>query len=84
MRILDRLAMWMRQSRDVRDVNPASDFAIRGDGSLHQSIKQQVWMKGEGGMKALEEALYNLERWGWIEISNDRIYPRADLLNLRW
>ncbi len=84
MRILDRVAMWMRQSRDVRDVNQVISFPIRGDGSLHQSMKQQVWMKGEGGMTALEAALYNLERWGWIEISNDRIYPRADLLTLRW
>lgn len=84
MRILDRLAMWMRQSRDVGDVNQHFSISIRGDGSLHQSMKQQTWMKGEGGMKALEGALYNLERWGWIEISDDRIYPRADLLSLRW
>jgi hypothetical protein len=84
MRILDRLAMWMRQSGDVRDVNQTISFPIRGDGSLHQSMKQQNWLKGEGGMKALEAALYNLERWSWIEVADDRIYPRSDLLTLRW
>jgi len=84
MRILDRLAMWMRQSRDVRDANQTISFPIRGDGSLHQSMKQQNWMKGDGGMKALESALYNLERWSWIEVADDRIYPRSDLLSLRW
>jgi hypothetical protein len=83
-RILDRLAMRMRQSRDVRDVNQAISFPIRGDGSLDQSMKQQNWMKGDGGMKALESALYNLERWSWIEVADDRIYPRSDLLTLRW
>jgi hypothetical protein len=72
MRILDRLAMWIRQSRDVGDVNQHVSIPIRGDGSLHQSMKQ------------LENALYNLERWGWVEIAEDRIYPRADLLSLRW
>lgn len=83
MRILDRIAMWMRQSRDVRDVNQHFSISIRGDGSLQQSMKQQLWLK-DGGMKALELALDNLERWGWIEISDDRVYPRADLLSLRW
>jgi hypothetical protein len=47
-------------------------------------MKQQNWLKGEGGMKALEAALYNLERWSWIEVADDRIYPRSDLLTLRW
>jgi hypothetical protein len=84
MKILDRIAMWMRQSGDVRDVFEPLSFPIRGDGSLHQSMKQQTWMKGEGGMKNLEAALFKLEKYSWIEIADDRIYPRADLLSQRW
>ena len=84
MSILDRLAIWMRQSRNVRDVNQTISFPIRGDGSLHQSMKQQNWMKGDGGIKALEAALDNLVKMSWGEISEDRFYPRSDLLTLRW
>jgi hypothetical protein len=84
MRILDKCAVWMRQSRDVRDVNLPTSFPIRGDGSLQQSMKQQNWMKGDGGIKALEAALENLVKMSWGEIADDRFWPRSDLLSLRW
>lgn len=82
-RILDWLAARMSASRDVRDVFQAFSISIRGDGSIHQSMKQQSWLK-DGGIEALEGALRNLENWLWIDIAEDRIYPRADLLDLRW
>ena len=82
-KILEWIATRMPSNRDVRDVLSPISFAIRGDGSLQQSIKSQSWAK-TGGIKAIEAALANLERWLWIEIIDDRIYPRADFLSHRW
>jgi hypothetical protein len=79
-RILDWLA---ERIPAARDVNSAISFSIRGDGGLQQSIKQQAWAK-EGKIEAIESALMNLEKWLWIDLVDDRIYPRADLLSLRW
>jgi hypothetical protein len=82
-RILDWLAERIPAARDARDVNSEISFSIRGDGGLQQSIKQQAWAK-EGKIEAIESALMNLEKWLWIDLADDRIYPRADLLSLRW
>jgi hypothetical protein len=82
-RILDWLAERIPAARDVRDVISEISFSIRGDGGLQQSIKQQAWAK-EGKIEAIESALMNLEKWLWIDLDDDRIYPRADLLSLRW
>jgi len=84
MRILDRLAMRMRQSRDVRDVNQTISFPIRGDGSLHQSMKQQNWRKGEGGIDAIKAALENLTKWSWIEADGDSWQICTCRLSMRW
>lgn len=82
-RILDWLAERIPAARDARDVFSEISFSIRGDGGLQQSIKQQVWAK-EGKMEKIDSALMNLEKWCWIDLDDDRIYPRADLLSLRW
>jgi hypothetical protein len=82
-RILDWLAERIPAARDARDVISDVSFSIRGDGGLQQSIKQQAWAK-EGKIEAIESALRNLEQWCWIELEDDRIYPRADLLSHRW
>ena len=82
-RILDWVAERIPAARDARDVNSTISFSIRGDGGLQQSIKQQAWAK-EGKMERIDSALMNLEKWLWIDLADDRIYPRADLLSLRW
>jgi len=82
-RILDWVAERIPAARDARDVISEISFSIRGDGGLQQSIKQQAWAK-EGKMERIDSALMNLEKWLWIDLADDRIYPRADLLSLRW
>lgn len=82
-RILDWLAERIPAARDARDVNSTISFSIHGDGGLQQSIKQQAWAK-RGGIKAMMDALKNLDLWLWIDLDDDRIYPRDDLLSLRW
>jgi hypothetical protein len=38
----------------------------------------------DGGVKVIDAALMNLEKWCWIEIDGDRWMPRSDLLIHRW
>ena len=81
-RILDKIAPWMDKFfRDVRDVNRVFSFSAH---ELQQAIKQQTWAK-DGGMDAIKSALNNLEMKSWLQLgSDDRWYPRGDLLKLRW
>jgi hypothetical protein len=81
-RILDKIAPWMDKFfRDVRDVNRQFSFTAH---ELQQAIKQQTWAK-DGGMDAIKTALNNLEMKSWLYLgSDDRWYPRGDLLKLRW
>jgi hypothetical protein len=84
-RILDKVAPLMRAHQekigDVGDVVDAFSFSER---ELQQSIKTQAWAK-DGKMEAINAALLNLEKKWWLELgSDDRWYPRSDLLSRRW
>jgi hypothetical protein len=61
-------------------VNTPFTFSTR---DLQQQIKGQSWVI-DGGVKVIEAALMNLEKWCWIEIDGDRWMPRSDLLIHRW
>ena len=80
---------WKSQSRatsvpylwgDVGAVNTPFTFSTR---DLQQQIKGQYWVM-DGGIKVIEAALMNLEKWCWVEIDGDRWMPRSVLLNHRW
>jgi hypothetical protein len=80
-RCLDKITTMMRRSAGaIGAVNTAFTFSTR---DLQQQIKGQSWVM-DGGVKAIEAALMNLEKWCWIEIDGERWMPRADLLNHRW
>lgn len=85
-RALDKIAAMMREHQDavgaVGAVKPPFTFSTR---DLQQRIKGQSWI-ADGGVKALEPALMNLEKWLWIYAADgdDRWQPRADLLDRRW
>ena len=83
-RALDKIATMMRRYHDdvgaIGAANKTFTFSTR---DLQQQIKGQSWVV-DGGVKVLESALMNLEKWLWIEIDGDRWMPRSDLLNLRW
>jgi hypothetical protein len=81
-RCLDKIASMMRKSDGAFGaVNTPFTFSTR---DLQQQIKGQSWVSDGGGVKAIEAALMNLEKWCWIEIDGDRWMVRADLLNHRW
>jgi hypothetical protein len=84
-RILDKIADWMRAHLQKNwgsgAVSVAFSFSER---DLQQNIKNQTWAK-EGKMDAINTALLILEKNWWLELgSDDRWYPRADLLERRW
>jgi hypothetical protein len=70
-----------KKSGDIGDALEPFSLLFRDD--LQQNIKQQAWVK-DGGSEAIKEALQNLDKKNWIYLEGDRIYPRADLLQLRW
>jgi hypothetical protein len=80
-RCLDKIASMMRKSNGADGaVNTPFTFSTR---DLQQQIKGQSWVM-DGGVKVIDAALMNLEKWCWIEIDGDRWMPRSDLLNHRW
>jgi hypothetical protein len=84
-RILDKIAPWMRNWLDIERGSGAlnSEYSF-SERTLQQNIKNQSWAK-EGKSNAINDALVNLEKSCWLELgSDDRWYPRKDLLNRRW
>lgn len=80
-RTLDVIAKLARECYgDVGDVNRAFSFSVR---DIQQRGKGQTWIK-EGGAKAIEAALQNLEKWLWIEIDGDNWQLCTCRLSMRW
>lgn len=83
-RCLDKIASMMRKSNgaDGADgaVNTPFTFSTR---DLQQQIKGQSWVM-DGGVKLIEAALMNLEKWCWIEADGDRWMARSDLMKHQW
>jgi hypothetical protein len=81
MRTLDVIAKLGRESiGDVGDVNQAFRFSVR---DVQQRGKGQTWIK-EGGAKAIEAALINLEKWCWVEVDRDNWQICTCRLSMRW
>jgi replicative DNA helicase len=81
MRTLDVISKLARESvGDVGDVNRAFTFSVR---DVQQRGKGQTWIK-EGGSKAIEAALMNLEKWGWIEADCDNWQICTCRLSMPW
>ena len=81
MRTLDVIAKLARESvGDVGDVNRAFTFSVR---DVQQRGKGQTWIK-EGGSKAIEAALMNLDRWSWVEADRDNWQICTCRLSMRW
>jgi replicative DNA helicase len=80
-RCMDKIATMMRESIGA---NGATDTAFTfSTRDLQQRIKNQSWVM-DGGVKAIEAALYKLEKWCWLEIDGDAWMARDDLLDRRW
>lgn len=83
-RTLDKIAKMMRKSNaDIGAIGAQNQPFLFSTRDLQQQIKNQSWVK-DGGVKALEDVLINLERKCWIEVNGDEWQARSDLLNLRW
>ena len=85
-RILDHIAKrkseYERRQRSG-DIGDALEMFSISKRDVQQDMKQQSWLK-DGKDEALKRALNNLDMKNWIYFQDDRIYPRADLLKLRW
>ena len=81
MRTLDVIAKLARESvGDIGDVNRAFSFKVR---DVQQRGKGQTWIK-DGGAKAIDAALLNLEKWSWIEAYGENWQICTCRLAMRW
>ncbi len=84
-RALDKISAMMREYHDkVGAVGAVKQPFTISTRDLQQRIKGQSWVS-DGGVKVVEAALMQLEKWLWIEAADgDKWMPRSDLLNHRW